>query len=308
MKYLKKFNENINSSKIEAICKKYNITNYTINDDGSIDVDGDVDLYSKKLKALPLKFRKVNGNFRCSYNQLTSLMGCPQSIGGNFKCNDNQLTTLEGAPQRVGGEFDCSDNQLTSLVGSPKSVGGGFYCYDNQLTSLVGSPQSVGGHFSCSSNQLISLEGVPQSVGGDFSCYDNKLTSLVGSPQSVGGDFECSDNQLTSLEGVPKRVSGLFLCYSNNLKNIDYLPKYYKELDISNNPISKIIYLFTKPDEYGLISNREDNELIMDFIDREMIQQDILLVNRLVEFLYDIDKPKTREELIELLKNDYTIR
>ena len=30
---------------ISLICKKYKITNYMVNDDGSIDVDGDVDLY-----------------------------------------------------------------------------------------------------------------------------------------------------------------------------------------------------------------------------------------------------------------------
>ena len=266
MKYIKMFNENINSSEIEAICEKYNIKNYIINEEGSIDVDGNVDLYKKKLKVLPLKFRKVSG------------------------------------------DFECRDNQLISLVGCPQSVGGDFYCIYNQLISLEGAPQSIGGDFYCSSNQLISLEGAPQRVGGDFECGSNKLTTLEGAPQRVGGDFSCSSNQLTTLEGAPKRVGDAFWCYSNNLKNIDYLPKYYKELSISHNPISKIIDLFTKPDEYGLISNREDNELIMDFIDREMIQQDILLVNRLVEFLDDIGKPKTREELIELLKNNYTIR
>ncbi|MCK9476331.1 MAG: hypothetical protein M0R46_10445 [Candidatus Muirbacterium halophilum] len=266
MKYLKKFNENINSSEIEAICEKYNIKNYIINDDGTIDVDGDVYLYNKKLKVLPLKFRKVSGNFH------------------------------------------CSDNQLTSLEGAPKSVGNYFYCKCNKLTSLEGGPQIVGGYFSCNNNQLISLEGAPQRVGGDFYCNSNQLTSLEGIPQSVGGDFDCSVNNLTSLEGAPKRVNGLFLCYSNNLKNIDYLSKYYKILIIFNNPISKIIDLFITSNEYGLISNREDKDLIMDFIDREIIQQDKLLINRLVEFLYDIDKPKSKEELIELLKNDYEIR
>ncbi|MCK9475624.1 MAG: hypothetical protein M0R46_06890 [Candidatus Muirbacterium halophilum] len=266
MKYIRTFNENINNSEIEAICKKYNITNYTINEDVSIDVDGDVYLYNKKLKVLPLKFRKVSGN---------------------FDCNDNQLTTLEGAPQSVGGDFYCTSNQLTSLVGCPQYIGGDFNCSFNKLTSLVGSPQNIGGNFSCSFNEL---------------------TSLKGSPQSIGGSFNCSCNQLTSLEGAPKRVSGLFLCNSNNLKNIDYLSKYYKELDISNNPITKIINLFTTSNEYGWISNREDKELIMDFIYAEIIQQDKLLVNRLVEFSHDIGKPKYKEELIELLKNDYEIR
>ena len=261
------FNENINTSEIEAICKKYNITNYTINEDGSIDVDGNVYLCHKNLKVLPLKFRKVSGNFKCGFNKLTSLKGSPQSVGGWFECNDNQLTSLVGCTQYIGGIFYCGYNQLTSL------------------------------------------ESAPQSVGGDFSCISNHLTSLEGSPQSVGGDFSCSGNQLTSLVGGPKRVGGDFWCHSNKLKNIDYLPKYYKELLIGDNPIYKIIKLFTTSNRMGfLYDNRENKDLIMDFIDREIIQQDKLLVNRLVEFLDDIDKLKTREELIELLKNDYEIR
>ena len=42
---------------VEAICKKYKIENYTINDDLSIDVDGNVNLSKKGLRKLPLKFR-----------------------------------------------------------------------------------------------------------------------------------------------------------------------------------------------------------------------------------------------------------
>jgi hypothetical protein len=58
---------------IESICKKYGIKNWTLNEDGSIDVDGDVDLSFKKLTKLPIKFRNVSGNFDCSYKNLTSL-------------------------------------------------------------------------------------------------------------------------------------------------------------------------------------------------------------------------------------------
>ncbi|MCK9477048.1 MAG: hypothetical protein M0R46_14070 [Candidatus Muirbacterium halophilum] len=266
MKYIRTFNESINRSDIDSICEIYNIKNYIINEDGSIDVDGDVDLYNKKLKALPLKFRNVIGNFYCSYSQLISLEGSPQSVGKNFSCYKCQLITLEGAPHTIGGDFNCSVNKLTSLEGAPKSIGGDFYCGYNQLTSLEGAPQNI------------------------------------------SGIFNCSDNQLTTLDGGPKRVGDVFLCDSNNLKNIDYLPKYYKELSIRNNPISKIIDLFTASNEYGRISNKEDKDLIMDFTYREMIQQDKLLANRLVEFLDDIGNQKSREELIELLKNDYEIR
>ncbi|MCK9475612.1 MAG: hypothetical protein M0R46_06830 [Candidatus Muirbacterium halophilum] len=287
MKYIRTFNESTNTSEIEAICEKYNIKNYIINEDDSIDVDGVVDLSHEKLKVLPLKFRNVSREFNCDSNNLTSLEGSPQNVGGYFSCYDNQLTSLKGCPQSIGGFFDCRNNKLTSLVGCPQYIGGGFYSGYNQLTSL---------------------EGAPHTIGGDFSCAGNQLTSLVGCPQSIGGNFYCSYNQLISLEGAPKRVGDVFWCDSNNLKNIDYLPKYYKELDISNNPISKIIDLFTLSNEYRRISNREDKDLIMDFIDAEIIQQDKLLVNRLVEFLDDIGKPKSREELIELLKNNYEIR
>ena len=203
MRYIKTFNESTNTSEIEAICEKYYIKNYNINNDGSIDVNGNVLLWNRKLTKLPLKFRNVYG---------------------------------------------------------------------------------------------------------DFKCVSNKLISLEGAPQYVGSDFNCSGNQLTSLEGAPKKVYGSFWCDSNNLKNIDYLPKTYKKLNIKGNPIFKILVLFVRFDERGWASNITDKELISEFIDREMIQQDILLVNRLVEFLDDIDKPKSREELIELLKNDYTIR
>ncbi|MCK9477560.1 MAG: hypothetical protein M0R46_16720 [Candidatus Muirbacterium halophilum] len=245
MRYLRNFNESLNSFEIDAICKEYNIKKYTINNDGSIDVNGDVLLWNRNLKVLPLKFRNVNGSFNCGYNKLAN---------------------LNGYPQHVDDSFHCDDNQLTNLIGAPQYVGDGFYCTDNQLTNLIGAPQYVGGNFSC------------------------------------------DDNQLTSLEGAPIRVYGEFLCRNNKLKNIDYLPKTYKKLNIYGNPISKILDLFVKIDKNVWVSKITDKELISEFIDREIIQQDILLVNRLVEFLADIDKPKSSEELIELLKNDYDIK
>ena len=68
MKYLKLF-ESLDN--IHEICKRYDIENYTINSDGSIDVDGNVDIQDRKLTKLPLKFRNVSGSFDCKYNKLT---------------------------------------------------------------------------------------------------------------------------------------------------------------------------------------------------------------------------------------------
>jgi hypothetical protein len=154
MKYLKEYKIFESVDDIHKLCKKYDIGNYTINDDGSIDVNGDVGLANLRLTKLPLKFRNVSGDFFCYNNQLTTLEGAPQSVGGNFFCYNNQLKTLEGAPQSVGGRFSCRDNQLTTLEGAPQSVGGDFYCGDNQLKTLEGASQSVGGRFWCYDNPV----------------------------------------------------------------------------------------------------------------------------------------------------------
>ena len=111
---------------ISLICEKYNIENYTINDDGSIDVNGDVDLYNCNLTELPLRFNKVTGYFHCGGNKLTSLKGCPKWVGGFFYCTNNNLTSLEFSPDYVGGFFNCSGNHLTDNY-CDTEIGGNFY-------------------------------------------------------------------------------------------------------------------------------------------------------------------------------------
>jgi hypothetical protein len=119
---------------IIKICEKYKIKNYTINDDGSIDVDGDVDLTGCNLTELPLIFNKVTGWFDCGNNNLITLKGCPKWIGDSFRCCYNRLSSLEFGPEWVADSFRCSDNQLTSLEFAPNYVGDFFSCGDNQLT------------------------------------------------------------------------------------------------------------------------------------------------------------------------------
>jgi hypothetical protein len=133
MKYLKLF-ENFKED-IDSICRRYDIKNYTINKDGTIDVNGHVNLSNKSLTKIPLKFKTVTGNFSCSHNKLESLDGSPQSVGGSFFCYDNELKWLEGGPQYVGNHFNCSRNRLLSLESAPKSIGGYLYLGD-EFTSF----------------------------------------------------------------------------------------------------------------------------------------------------------------------------
>ena len=168
MKYLKKFKSVFHKYKIDPICAKFNINNYTINDNGSIDVDGSVYLkpvfsYTAKeasntsLKEIPVKFSKISGNFFCSNNKLTSLKGCPKLVNGDFGCHNNKLTSLNGGPEKVGGDFYCSGNKLTSLVGCPEIIGTDFYCLSNKITNFKGISDFFDGKFYCLGNPIWEI-------------------------------------------------------------------------------------------------------------------------------------------------------
>lgn len=134
-----KYDQFINESKedIRSICKRYHIKDYTINENGSIDVNEDVDLSHKILTKLPLKFRNVSGNFNCGANELTSLEGCPQSLGGDFDCGRNKLTSLEGCPQSIGGDFYGPYNQISDFKGFPEYFEGDFYFGENPVHEIL---------------------------------------------------------------------------------------------------------------------------------------------------------------------------
>ena len=138
LKYIKKFNESNNFTKdklveIDNICKNYNIIDYTINPNGSIDVNRDVYLYNKRLTKLSLKFNKVNGRFYCYDNNLTSLEGSPIEVNGGFDCSNNELTSFEYAPKIIRRSFYCSDNNIKTFEYFPSYVKGDFWCDNNSI-------------------------------------------------------------------------------------------------------------------------------------------------------------------------------
>ncbi len=142
MKHLKKFNESKYFPNIDSICTYYEITNYSINNDGTVDVNGTVDISGNwyngygKLTKLPLKFGRVTGSFYCNDNELITLEGSPKEVGGDFSCKYNKLQNLLGGPKEVGGYYNCVNNKLTSLEGGPKEVGDILYCIDNPIDNI----------------------------------------------------------------------------------------------------------------------------------------------------------------------------
>jgi hypothetical protein len=184
--------------------------NITVESDGSVNIDGDVQInVADKKDAVRLV---ENGKFTIPFGK----------INGNFNCQKLGLTTLANAPKIVNGTFDCSKNNLTTLVGAPQEVGR-FIASDNKsLKSLAGGSKVIKGITDTSKNQkeyiydvsgcgLTSLDGngITSFGPGGFSCAGNKITSLsgLGVVATTGvTKFDCSNNELTSLNGIPKPV------------------------------------------------------------------------------------------------------
>jgi len=108
------------------ICAQYKIKSYTINPDRSIDVNGNVFLYDRKLKELPLIFNKVSGFFDISHNNLTSLKGTPKYVGGSFNMSYNKLLSLEDAPEYIGIDISTFGNPIhyiyKNYIKSPDNI------------------------------------------------------------------------------------------------------------------------------------------------------------------------------------------
>jgi len=130
MKYLRLFESFEN---IDEICKEYGITDYTINSDGSIDVDNYVNLGFKNLTKSPLKFNKVDAWFSCNCNNLTSLEGSPIEVNGSFYCYGNKLESLEFSPRIIRGDFDCRYNNIKTFEYFPSFVKDDFICFSNPI-------------------------------------------------------------------------------------------------------------------------------------------------------------------------------
>tara|TARA_B100000768_G_C11240591_1_gene359337 strand:- start:44 stop:631 length:588 start_codon:yes stop_codon:yes gene_type:complete len=139
---------------IDEICKKYGIRDYIINDDGTIDVDSNVDFRNSNLTELPLDFNKVTGYFNCGHNNLTTLKGSPKEVSGDFYCIYNSLTSLLGGPKKVGNSFNSMYNKLITLEGCPEYVGGNFFCQNNEIKDLDFIPEMIKFTFYCDENPI----------------------------------------------------------------------------------------------------------------------------------------------------------
>jgi Leucine-rich repeat (LRR) protein len=146
----------IEKERIDKICKSYELRNYTINRDGSVDVSGNVIFGNRNLERIPLQFRHVSGFFLCNGNKLTSLEGCPITVGKGFSCEHNFLKSLEGCPKEVGLFCHCSNNFLTTPMYSPKKTHS-LDLHHNMLISLIGLTGNITDQLLLHKNNLPKI-------------------------------------------------------------------------------------------------------------------------------------------------------
>ena len=226
--------------KIKEICKKYKIENYTINDDGSVDVDGNVNLSTGDLKEIPLNFNKVSGAFWVDGNGITSLKGSPKKVGGRFDCSMNNLTSLEGGPKVVGGAYLCHNNYLTNLKGSSEECKS-FNCSKNDLTSLESDLKNItGGFFMFSNNtEIKDFYGFGTDILSNSSIFINDNTPLDSLTLSFNEkEFIHWFNLVKPVKGNKVSLKRLKYIYTNLEKRrdidgveIEFIKRFYEIVD-----------------------------------------------------------------------------
>jgi hypothetical protein len=242
--------------KIEIIklCKEYNITKYTINDDYSIDVDGNVDLSSRNLTKIPIKFNNVTGFFSCVDNQLVDLENSPRRVERNFMCQrqyNDSFISLKGAPEYVGFRFDFNNNEnLKDFTDFPTYVGATIDARSTGLYSFDCIPESSDKIFvdeytplyavlRCTSSALfpilirsgnqvfIDTNGKSSEAIETFKAYDP-----IHPPKNEGDKpILYMDRFRMLLEEIEKKSVSKLL-YSKNSDTYRMLEKHY---DIRNN-------------------------------------------------------------------------
>lgn len=239
---------NASQQQIHDWLSKQGITAFTINDDNSVDVDGDIELGGVRLYKIPVKFSSITGSVTIAECLFQTLEGLPPIIGGDLTVHGMVLHSLAGAPkevrgsvsldattikdasicpiEHVGRHFNISDCKLTKLGQMPTYVGGDFIAMNNPLTSIAGLPEKIGRNLILSHNKLLkSINGISADIGGGLfldSC--TALTSLDGLG-TVGGRVRLTTcKALTSLKGLPSTINGSLLLQDVPVTSIDGFP------------------------------------------------------------------------------------
>jgi hypothetical protein len=137
------------------------VQDFDITEDGVVNVN--VNCYMRRRTQdgrLPVQFGTIDGDFSLASMRIVSLEGSPQVVEGNFDCSFNQLTSLQHCPQSVM-DFDCSNNPLTTLQWCPR-VPAELLCDNAQLRDLTSVPPAT--YLSVQMNPIVNFRNTPSHI------------------------------------------------------------------------------------------------------------------------------------------------
>lgn len=248
---------------IDTWCQEMNLTNYTINPDLTVDVNGDVFLQNKNLKSFPVQFNIVKGFFDCSHNYLTSLKGLPQKIEGSVNCSHNYLTSLQYLPSLIEGDLDCSFNKILSLDYVPDEIYGSFIMsYNNVRLVKIKALPKIKSCYDFRQNKNISFDlssttKIEKLFLADISILKNlsqinqfDSLSLSSYKKTILNDIQIDSSHL-AFQGpiqLGKNVDIMANEIRHEVNEIKHFLKKFK---------NNYQYMFNKYENYNLILNLE---------------------------------------------------
>ena len=214
--------------RIQKWLDDHDVTNYTINQDNTVDVAGDLNLNGLRFKKLPVTFNKVDGSIYLVSSLLETLEGLPATVPGDLHLNATKLQTTKGMPSQIDGSLDISESVFPTFVGSGLKIieadliltktiiksfdecpeVGGDIRLENAsgFTSLAGMPEAIGGGFYIGgAPRGLDLSGMPTSIA-DYLQIDVSTRAPMPDINLVGGKVSISGNMV--IGKLPQKIDG----------------------------------------------------------------------------------------------------
>lgn len=140
---------------IEEVLNKYDVKNYTINKDGSVNLTGDVSFFNKGIDKIPFEIKSTTGIIDFSYNNLTSLEGCPEVAHSIFFAR-NKIKEIDCVPME-SKLLSLSNNEIENLNFPEGFNSGEIVLRHNNIYDLKGMPSSFNGKIFLQYNPIATL-------------------------------------------------------------------------------------------------------------------------------------------------------
>lgn len=181
----------------------HDIQNFTINQDNTVDIKGDLHLIHVRTKKLPIQFGTVSGDIAVDSEMLESTWGLPKTLNGSLYWSGGKAgIDLSFLPEHIGGDAHFNWWEADFTTSSLKSVGGSFVIDHSKINTFEGFPNVVGG--------IVRVQ-----ADGDKNFSIKSFKGLPSVVKSGELELQCMDRNLNVISDLPIGVSSLTLSHGS---------------------------------------------------------------------------------------------